>query len=293
MHIFSKSIRNEEGEILTTSYEVEGYSGINPIYAMQSRWFFTEDGLTTMLEQDRIPVYDCVDATVCAYFSLQESSTKPSPGNAIRDYKFSVKLPTKQSYNEFLKNIMDAVALWRDEGWRSVCNENPGHVYILQKSFPSVTYPVSELAFTIEGSSGRKPTNPIKRAYSETNPGPVISEKDRFPVSSCTKAVDILVKRLNTMSSRASGIKNKEGYGDNTFFVKMNAEELFFDIAHHASFPLLSTIPPIDWLSCEEKKSGYLYIARISAKKTGKYYCDRIFGSSEEIRDSNYVIEQS
>ena len=265
----------------TRTYEVRGSSGR-----------YSEN--SALIPLGRIHgIYDCVEAIEETYRFLQDSRTKPS--TALVDYMFTVRLPSNQ-YIELWNNIQDAVALWTyDFRWKRVCHENPGHVYILSMFIPPTDYSESKLAFTIKGSSGRVPTKPItRRYYSEDDRGPLIMPKERIPVSNCKNAVNVLVDQLHIESSTVSEIKNREEYGRNTFFVQMSKDKLFLEIVHHVLFPLLSEVPPIDWLPCEEERKGYLYIGRISrngAHFTDGYHCDRIFGSSIEIADDSFEIE--
>lgn len=235
-------------------------------------------------------MYDCEVAIEEAYRFLRESTTKPLTD--LTNFAFSLDVPTER-YSELVRNIEDAVALLTDDGWMRVCNQNPGHVYVLQKFFRPEHDLASEVIYVIEGSSRTVLNHTIDRLYSEIIPGPEIHEELKVNVSDCEQAVESIVDLLYSVSSTVSGIQGREGYGKNMFSVR-NAKTVFFSVIQHAIFPVLLEIPPIDWLLCEKEKNGYLYIARIAVKGDNlqwHYYCDRIFGSSMEIPDRDYKIE--
>ena len=241
LYIFNtstKTTHDEEAE--SWMYEIQGSSGAPPTSKIEHHARLV--GEVTILEADRIAVYDCLDSTTAAYDFLQDFMTKVLSMTAIGDKsKFTLDVQTLQ-HEQLLDAIKDAVALWTDDRWVRVCKHKPGYLYIMwifdENKFGK------EWVYKIMGSSGITPRNEINRRSANE---PQIRQEFKAQVKDCKLTISSILFAFYKLSKSDPGIQQSTKYGKYTFSVPPTKTKVFHATLKHAIFPNLSKKVPINW----------------------------------------------
>ena len=159
----------------------------------------------------------------------------------------------------------------------------PGYLYVMridQKN--SIPIRKEYYCNRIFGSS-----NKIRRYFFQLNfPDFIYSPIAIHEVSDCANAFEKASGAIEIADDPYAKWKKVELYKDD-YCYQLTNERYLEDFRRVIRSAIDPKIPPINWLPCEASKLGYLYIMRIDQKNGipvhKKYYCNRIFGSSEEV----------
>ena len=243
LYIFNMSTKTRDGEEGDGwTYEIRGSSGPPPKSKIEH--YASSVGEATVLELDKIEVYDCLASIKAAQGFLQ--NFMPNAFTDSKDNsKLSLDVQTLQTA-QLLDTIKDAVALWTDNGWVRICNCKPDHVYVLQMS---TQFPDKECVYMIKGSSEITPDEEIIRI----SKGKLqIFELYWCPVSNCEQAIRSIFSEFDILSKHYSGVSNTTPYGEHTISVSATLNKLLqlFDKNVKAAISNFKRkIPPTDCYS--------------------------------------------